>query len=109
MREKGQHHDFLHEIITHYKNNQVNAWFMRKMSAKRDVTYCWFNQKSSNAQLNNLEQHSPFTCRSEQKNIDGINDCICCLVDEEGLPYGKVTAVTNHQMHRLPTSLINSL
>ena len=25
QRERGQHHDFFHEIITHYKNNQVNA------------------------------------------------------------------------------------
>ena len=60
-REKEQHHDFLHEIITHYKNNQVNAWF------KRNTT---------NFQLNNLEQHPSFTWRSEQTNIDGINGYI---------------------------------
>ena len=34
--EMGWHHDFLHEIKTHYKKNQVNAWFRRKMRAKRD-------------------------------------------------------------------------
>ena len=40
------------------KNNQVNAWFKRKMRAKRDVTCCWFDQNPSNSELNSLEQHT---------------------------------------------------
>ena len=61
QREEGQHHDFLHEIITHYKSKQLNTWLRRKMIVKRDVTCCRFDQKPSSAQLNNLEQHPPFT------------------------------------------------
>ena len=72
QREKRWCHDFLHEIITHHKNNQVKAWFRRKMKGKRDVTSCWFDQKPFNAQLNNLEKHPPFTRRSEQTNIYGV-------------------------------------
>ena len=34
QRERGQCHDFPHEIITHYKNYQVNAWFRKKQEQK---------------------------------------------------------------------------
>ena len=61
QREKGQHHVFPHKIITHYKSNQVNAWYRRKTGAKRDVTCCWFDQKRSNFQFSNLEHHLHFT------------------------------------------------
>ena len=72
------------------------------MRAKRGATCCWFDQKPSNAQLNDLEQHPPFTWRSEQTNIDSINGCICYLVNEDELPHGKEAAVINHQMQGLP-------
>ena len=78
------------------------------MRAKRDATFCWFDWKPSHAQLNKLKQH-PFSWRSEQTSNDSINGCICYLVDEDGLPYGKEAAVTNHQMQRLPSSWMNSL
>ena len=91
-----------------YKNNQVNAWF-RRMRGKRDVTCCWFDQKPSNAQLNELDKHPPFTWRSEQSSIDGINGYICYLVDEDGRLYCKDAAVTTHQIQRLPSSLMNIL
>ena len=93
QREKEQCNDILHEIITHYKNNQVNAWFTRKMRAKRDAAHCWFDQKLSDAQLNILEQDPPFTWRSEQTSIKGIDGYICHLVDEDYLPYGKEAAL----------------
>ena len=35
QRKRGQRHDFLHEIITHCINNQVNAWFKRKLREKK--------------------------------------------------------------------------
>ena len=38
-----------------------------------------------------------------------IGGYICNLVDENGLPYDKEASVTNHQMQRLPFSLMNSL
>ena len=59
--------------------------------------------------MNNVEEHPPFTWRPEQTNIDGINGDICYLADEDELPYGKEAAVTNYQMQRLPSSLMNSL
>ena len=58
--------------------------------------------------MNNLEQCSPLTWRSEHKTIKVISGYICCLVDEDGVPYNK-EAVTNHQMQMLPFSLMNSL
>ena len=58
--------------------------------------------------MNKLEQYPPFTRRSEQTSIDGIEGYICYLVEVDGLPYGKKAAVTNHHMQRLPASLINS-
>ena len=73
------------------------------------VTCGWFDQKPSNVQLNNLEQHPPFTWRSEQTNIDDINGYICYFMIEDGLPYGKKAAVNYHQMQSLPYSLMNSL
>ena len=57
-REKGECCDFIKEIITRYKKNQVNSMFRKKMRAKRDVTYCWFDQKFSDPQLNKLFQPS---------------------------------------------------
>ena len=39
-REKGCCHDSLHEIITHYKNNQVNAWLRRNTRETRGVACC---------------------------------------------------------------------
>ena len=80
-----------------------------KNKAKRDTTCCWLDQKPSDAQLNKLEQHPPFTCKSEQTSNEGIDSYICYLVEADGLPYGKEAAVTNHQMQRLPASLINVL
>ena len=59
--------------------------------------------------MNNLGQHPPFTWTSDQTNIDSINGYICYLVDEDGLPYGKEAAVTNHLVQSLPASLMNSL
>ena len=53
QREEGCCHDFLHEIITHCKINQVNAWF---------------RLKTFHALLNNMLQHPPFTWRSGQKH-----------------------------------------
>ena len=102
-REKGQCHDFLHEIITHYKSNQVNTWFMRKMRSKRNGTCCWFDQKPSNAQLNNLEKNPPLKWRSEQTITFVI------LVDKDGLPHDKEAAITNHQLQRLTSSIMNFL
>ena len=96
QREKEKHHDFLHEILNHYRNNQVNSWFKRKMRAKTDATCCWFDQKSSNIQLNIMEQHPHFTWRSEQTSIEGIDGYICYLLDEDGLLYGNKPAGTNH-------------
>ena len=64
--------------------------------------------KFANAQLNNLEQHPPFTWRSEQKTIQGISGYNCYSVDEDGVPYNKESVDTNHQMQRLPASLMNS-
>ena len=52
--------DVLHEIITPYENNIINARFRRKPRAKNGVTCCWFDQKPSNTQLNNLYEHPPF-------------------------------------------------
>ena len=37
----------------------------------------------------NLEKYPSFTWRWEQTSIDGINDYICYLVDEEGVSHGK--------------------
>ena len=109
QKEHGWHHDFVHEIITYYKNNQVNTWFKRKTRAKRDATCCWFDWKPSDAQFNKLKQHPPFTWRSEQISIEGIDGYICYLVDEDGLPYCKEAAVTNNQMQWLLVSLMVSL
>ena len=39
----------------------------------------------------------------------GIDGYICYLVDKDSIPYDKEAAVTNHQMQRLPVSLMNSL
>ena len=47
--------------------------------------------------------------RSEQTSTEGINGCINYLVDGDGFPYDKEAAVTNYQMQRLPSLLINSL
>ena len=96
-RERGWCHDFVHEIITHYKKNWVNSWFKRKRREKRDATCCCFDWKLSNALLNKLEQHSSFTWRSEKRSSEGNDSYICNLLDEDGLPYGKEAAVTNHQ------------
>ena len=71
------------------------------------MLFVWL--KTFQCPLNTLEQQTSFTWRSEQKNIDGINSYICYLVDEDGLSYGKEAAVTNHQMLRFPSSLMNSL
>ena len=60
QRDQGQCHDFLHKVIIHYKNNQVNAQFERKTIEKRDAACCWIDQKPFNAQLNKLEQYSSF-------------------------------------------------
>ena len=109
QKEKGYLHDFLHEIITYYKNNQVNAWFRRNTREQRDVTCCWFAQKPFSAQLNKLEQHAPFTRRSDHEVTGVISDYICYLVDDDGVLYINEFAVTNHQLHRLPSSLMNSI
>ena len=108
QREKRWCHDFLHEIVTNYKHNQVNAQLRRKMRGKRDVTCCWFDQNPLNAQLNKLDQHYPFIWRSEQVSIEGIGGYICYLLDEDRLCYGKEAAVTNHQMQWFSSSLMNS-
>ena len=42
------------------------------------------------------------------KHIDDIYGYICYLVDKDG-HYGKEAAITNHQMPRLPSALMNSL
>ena len=102
-------HDFLHEIITHYKNNQVNACLRGNTRKKRGETCCLFDQKPSIAKLNNLEQSPPFTQRSKQKPIEDISSYICYLLDGDGIPYDKVVIVTNDQIQRLPSSLMNSL
>ena len=78
------------------------------MKAKRDATCRWFDWKTTDAQLNKLEQHPHFTWRSEQTSIDSIDGYIC-LVDADCLLYGKEAAVTSHQKQRLPASLMNSL
>ena len=56
--------------------------------------------KPSDAELNKLEQHTPFTWRSEQASIENIDGYICYLVDADFLPYGKEVAVSNHQRQR---------
>ena len=43
------------------------------------------------------------------KTIDGINGYIHLLMNEGGLSYGKEAPITNHQIQRLPSSLMNSL
>ena len=101
QREKVSQHDSLHEIVTHYKKNQVSAWFRRNSWEISGVTCCWFDWKPSNAELNNLEQGHPFTWRSEQKMIEGIS---VYLANEDGTPYSKKAVATNHQIQKLPSS-----
>ena len=92
-------------IITHLI--KIESFFY-EINESRGVTFCWFDQKHSNTQLNNVQQHPPFIWTSGQTNIDGINGYFCCLVDEDGPCSGKYAAVTNHQMQSLPSSLMNS-
>ena len=55
QREQVCCHDFLHEIITNYKNNQVNAWFRKNTRGKSGVNGWWFQWKPSTSYLVNLE------------------------------------------------------
>ena len=80
-----------------------------KNESIEDATCCWFDWKPSDAQLNKMEQHPPFTWRSEQTSIEGIVGYICYLVGEDGLPYVNEGAVANHQRQRLPALLMYSL
>ena len=56
-----------------------------------------------------MKQCPPFTWRSEQKMIEGINGFVCYLVYEDLVPYDKHSIVTNYQVQRSPPLLMNSL
>ena len=96
--------DFTHRIISHYKNNQGNAWLIRNTREKIGATCYWFHWTSSTV----LGVTSPLTWRSEHKIIEVIRGYICYLVDKNCAPYHEKAIASNHYMQRLHSLFMSS-